>query len=99
MNDEIKANEPGCVEYQVSVSTENPREVLLYECYCGEPALLSHRETAHFHSIVEGEIVPMLEKRQREIIEVRISQPTGFSSAAIDISPEGPIMEAKSAAA
>lgn len=73
MSREIKAHELGCVQYQVSVSTEHPQQVLLYEVYSGEPALQHHRETAHFKSIIEGEIVPMLEKREREILEVKIS--------------------------
>lgn len=73
MSDEIKSHEPGCVQYQVSVSTEHPQQVLLYEGYRDEPALLGHRDTAHFKSIIEGEILPMLEKREREILEVKIS--------------------------
>lgn len=73
MSGEIKAHEPGCVQYQVSVPTEHPQQVVLYERYSDEPALLSHRDTAHFKSIIEGEILPMLEKREREILEVKIS--------------------------
>ena len=73
MSGEIQAHEPGCVQYQVSVSTEHPQQVILYECYLDEPSLLGHRNTAHFKSIIEGEIAPMLDKREREILEVKIS--------------------------
>lgn len=34
-----------------------------------EPALVAHRETPHFKEIIEGIIVPLLEKREREIYE------------------------------
>lgn len=39
---------------------------LLYEQYATHAALAAHRDTPHFQEIIEGEIVPMLEKRERE---------------------------------
>ena len=63
----VKEQEPGCKLYQVSRSQDNPDNFLLYEHYEDEAALLAHRETQHFQEIIEGTIVPMLEKREREL--------------------------------
>ena len=63
----VSQNEPGCTFYQASRSQEKPDQFLLYEQYLDEAALLSHRETPHFKEIIEGTIMPMLEKREREL--------------------------------
>ena len=63
----VAQNEPGCKFYQASRSQEHPDQFLLYEQYVDEAALLSHRETPHFKEIIEGTIMPMLEKREREL--------------------------------
>lgn len=73
MKAEMAASEPECVTYQVSVSTEIPNLALLYEVYTNEAALLAHRETPHFKAIIEGEIIPMLDRRERETFELRLS--------------------------
>jgi (4S)-4-hydroxy-5-phosphonooxypentane-2,3-dione isomerase len=63
----VKADEPGCLLYQANRSTEVENLFCLYEVYADEAALLAHRETPHFADIVEGEIVPLLDKREREV--------------------------------
>ena len=63
----VAQDEPGCNLYQASRSQENPDNFLLYEQYVDEAALLAHRETPHFKEIIEGTIVPLLEKREREL--------------------------------
>ena len=69
----VEAGEPGCKFYQVSKSTENDNLILLYEHYVDQAALAAHRETAHFKSIIEGTVIPLLEKRERELYELAIS--------------------------
>jgi quinol monooxygenase YgiN len=66
---EVKSNEPGCTDYRAGRSVENPDEFILYEEYVDQAALEAHRETAHFLAIVEAEIVPLLEERQRFVLE------------------------------
>ena len=39
----------------------------LYEQYIDEAAFDAHRKTPHFQEIVEGIIVPLLDKREREL--------------------------------
>ena len=63
----VAQDEPGCRFYQASRSQDNPDNFLLYEHYVDEAALLAHRETPHFQEIIEGTIVPLLEKREREL--------------------------------
>jgi quinol monooxygenase YgiN len=68
----VAEHEPGCKLYQASRSQENPDQFLLYEHYVGEAALLSHRTTPHFQQIIEGTIIPMLEKRERELYTLAV---------------------------
>lgn len=63
----VKEGEPGCKLYHASRSQDNPDNFLLYEHYEDEAALLNHRETPHFKEIIEGTIMPLLEKREREL--------------------------------
>ncbi len=73
MAGEVHAHEPGCRLYQASRSTEHDTLVLLYEHYVDEAALAAHRETPHFKQLVEGRIVPLLERRERELYELLVS--------------------------
>lgn len=68
----VEANEPGCKCYQVSRSRDDDRLVILYEQYDDEDALSVHRGSAHFKSIIEDTVVPMLESRDREFYELVI---------------------------
>lgn len=63
----VKAGEPGCLLYHANRAAENPDLFLLYEQYADQAALDAHRSTPHFKEIIEGSIVPMLEKREREL--------------------------------
>ena len=65
----VKANEPGCALYHANRSSENRDLFLLYEHYTDQAALEAHRVTPHFKDIIENTIVPLLDKREREIYE------------------------------
>ncbi len=69
----VAEHEPGCKLYQVNRLQENPDQFLLYEQYTDEAALLKHRETPHFREIIEGTIIPLLEKRERELYSLVIA--------------------------
>ena len=68
----VKAGEPGCKLYHAARSVDNPDLFLLYEHYVDEAALAAHRETPHFKEIVEGTVVPLLEKREREVYTLAV---------------------------
>jgi quinol monooxygenase YgiN len=57
----------------VSRSTERDDVLLLYEHYTDEASLAAHRETPHFKEIIEGRVIPLLEKRERELYELLLS--------------------------
>ena len=62
----VREQEPGCLLYHVNRSRENVGLFLLYEHYRDMAALEAHRATLHFREIIEGTIVPLLDKRERE---------------------------------
>ena len=59
-------------------SADNADIFLLYEHYADQAALDAHRNTRHFKEIIEGVIVPLVEKRERELYRCgdRVSRPT-----------------------
>ncbi len=67
MSIEVKAHEPACLVYNANIDPDNENLYLLYEIYENEDALVAHRETPHFKRYIEGVVVPILEKREREI--------------------------------
>jgi quinol monooxygenase YgiN len=69
----VKASEPGCALYQANRAADNPDQFLLYEQYVDQPALAAHRETPHFKEIIEGTIVPLLDRRERELYTLVVS--------------------------
>jgi autoinducer 2-degrading protein len=68
MGEAVERGEPLCSTYRAARSTEDSDVFVLYEEYEDEAALLAHRETPHFKSLIEGTIVPLLESREREIL-------------------------------
>lgn len=70
---EVKASESGCLLYHACRSTDNPDNFLLYEHYADQSALEAHRTTPHFQSIIEGTIIPLLEKRERALYGLSVS--------------------------
>lgn len=67
MADAVRASEPACLLYNANVSVDDPNLYVLYEVYDNEDALVAHRETPHFKEIIEGIVVPVLDKREREV--------------------------------
>lgn len=67
MAERVKADEPECLLYNANVDPENENLYCLYEVYTDECAVAAHRETPHFKELIEGVIVPVLEKREREL--------------------------------
>jgi autoinducer 2-degrading protein len=63
----VEAHEPGCTQY---IAHRDGDVVVLYEQYTDMAALEAHRETPHFAELIEGTIVPRLERREREVLPV-----------------------------
>ncbi|MGD0810668.1 MAG: putative quinol monooxygenase [Acidimicrobiales bacterium] len=58
--------EPGCLQFVAYRSQKDPDQFVLYEQYVDDAAFEAHRQTPHFHSYVEGIIVPLLSERQAD---------------------------------
>lgn len=59
----LSREEPGCQEFTVLRSNDEPRTYLLYEVYDDEASFLAHRETEHFKKHVLGDGIARLEAR------------------------------------
>lgn len=65
----VRANEPGCLGFQVSHSQVEPDVYLLYEQYQDEAALEAHRNTPYFKEF-SGNLLPtLLDMRVREMFD------------------------------
>lgn len=69
----VKQHEPGCALYHACRAQDNRDVFLLYEHYEDQTALEAHRETPHFKEIIEGSIIPRLEKRERALYDLAVS--------------------------
>lgn len=56
--------ENGNLIYQVYQSSADAHTIMLYEAYKDEMALMDHRNSDHFQSVVITQIVPLLEQRE-----------------------------------
>lgn len=61
-NESIK--EEGNLFYKVHQSNSDTNTILLFEGYTNEAAVAEHRNSAYFHDLVLGQIVPLLENRE-----------------------------------
>ena len=57
------ANEPGCRQFDVTRSNEQPNRILLYEVYDSEEAFDAHLQMPHL-AIFREQIEPLLLSRQ-----------------------------------
>lgn len=64
MADAVKS-EPGTLLFWPHRSPENERVFFLYELYTDESAFQAHQKTDHFKSLVLGQAVPKLARRER----------------------------------
>ena len=57
--------EPGTRLFLVHRAVENPAQFLFYEVFEDEAAFAAHQQTPHFKSLILGEGVPRLNRRER----------------------------------
>jgi autoinducer 2-degrading protein len=66
----VKADEPACTMYRVHKPVDTEDMLLLYEVYVDNEALEAHKLTPQFKEIIEGKVVPLLVKREREVFDL-----------------------------
>jgi quinol monooxygenase YgiN len=61
--------EAGNISYTVYQSASDPNTLFLHERYADEAALEAHKNSAHYQSIVVGNILPHLEIRELHLVQ------------------------------
>lgn len=57
--------EPGAKLFLISRAKENPAQFPFYELFADEAAFKAHQESAHFRTLIAGEALPLLARRER----------------------------------
>ncbi len=57
--------EPGVKAFQTHQSTSEPHKFFFYEVFKDEAAFADHQQTDHFKTLIVGQAVPKLAKRER----------------------------------
>jgi len=57
--------EPGVLAFQIHQSLEDPTKFFFYEVFKDEAAFADHQQTDHFKTLIVGQAVPKLAKRER----------------------------------
>ena len=58
--------EKGVKQFQIHQNVAKPREFFFYEVFADEAAFADHQQTEHFKTIIQGQALAKLSKRQRE---------------------------------
>jgi quinol monooxygenase YgiN len=59
--------EPGVKAFQIHQSTSEPHKFFFYEVFKDEAAFADHQQTDHFKTLIVGQAVPKLAKRERTL--------------------------------
>ena len=57
--------EPWVKQFQIHQNAAKPREFLFYEVFADEAGFADHQQTDHFKTLIVGQAVPKLAKRER----------------------------------
>jgi quinol monooxygenase YgiN len=66
----MSREEPGCANFIVNQSVDDPRKILLYEQYVDDDAFAAHAARPEFKEIILGQVVPLLQNRVRHLYRV-----------------------------
>ena len=57
--------EPGVKAFQIHQSTSEPEKFFFYEVFNDEAAFAEHQQSEHFKTLIAGQALPKLAKRER----------------------------------
>jgi quinol monooxygenase YgiN len=57
--------EPGVKAFQIHQSTSEPAKFFFYEVFKDEAAFAEHQQSEHFKTLIAGQAIPKLAKRER----------------------------------
>jgi quinol monooxygenase YgiN len=58
--------EKGVKQFQIHQNAAEPRKFFFYEVFADEAAFADHQQTDHFKSIIQGQALAKLAKRERQ---------------------------------
>ena len=58
-------NDPGAKLFLIGRGKENPAQFLFYELFADDAAFTAHQASDHFKTLIAGEALPLLAKRER----------------------------------
>jgi len=61
----LAQGDAGVKMFLISRGKDKPAQFLFYELFADEAAFAAHQTTAHFKSLIAGEALPLLSKRER----------------------------------
>lgn len=61
----VRAGEPGTLLFRPHRSADNDHLFFLYELFTDPAAFEAHQKTAHFQTLILGEALPRLARRER----------------------------------
>ena len=61
----VRAGEPGTLLFRPHRSPDNDHLFFLYELFVDQAAFESHQKTPHFQTLILGEALPKLARRER----------------------------------
>ena len=61
----LAQNDPGVKMFLIARGEENLARFLFYELFADEAAFAAHQTTQHFKTLIAGEALPLLSKRER----------------------------------
>lgn len=61
----VRATEPGTLLFRSHRSPDNEHLFFLYELFVDQAAFEAHQKTPHFQTLILGEAVPRLARRER----------------------------------
>ena len=62
----LAQKEPGVKTFQIHQNAAKPREFFFYEVFADEVAFAAHQQTDHFKTIIQGQALAKLAKRERQ---------------------------------
>jgi quinol monooxygenase YgiN len=63
-------SEPGVKLFLISRGKDKPAQFLFYELFADEAAFAAHQASEHFKTLIAGEAVPLLSKRERALYQL-----------------------------
>jgi quinol monooxygenase YgiN len=61
----LAQNDPGVKLFLIGRGKDNPAQFLFYELFVDEAALAAHQASEYFKTLIAGEALPLLSKRER----------------------------------